>query len=175
MKLSPDYDSQHLVRTTLAAASFVLLAAGCGGGTKAEEAPTPAATAAAPTASPTPVALPYTKNPECKPFPVYAQNRWLPYGTIIRRSPSILADKIGSYGPNEVIAVDGEFTGTEDVYADNPEPWNSRDWFHVANNGGGYVTWAGVRATPTENDPTLKADGGPQAPEPAECRTAPPQ
>jgi len=106
----------------------------------------------------------------CAPYEVYAQNRWQPYGASLRPAPNPLSPKIGSYGPNEVIAVNGWVHGVV-AYPTNPPPFNSDLWFHVAD-GSGWVSFAGVRAVPTPQDPTGQATGGPPAPVPGVCAGA---
>jgi hypothetical protein len=59
----------------------------------------------------------------CETFRVYSQNRFEPYGTAIREEPDVLSDKLGSFAPNEVIAVDGWYDSGEAIYPTNPEPW----------------------------------------------------
>ena len=105
----------------------------------------------------------------CEKFAVYAQNRWAPYGTAVRTQPDVLAPKEDkSFAPNEVIAVDGWVHTSQPAYPTNTPPWNSDVWFHVANFDG-WVSFAGVRAEPTAQDPTGRADGGPAAPTTQDC------
>lgn len=104
----------------------------------------------------------------CEAFTVFAQNRWAPLGTAVRAEPFGVAEKVGSFAPNELIAVDG-WVRTRAPYPSNSEPWNSDKWFHLENNAG-WVSFAGVRADPTTPDPTgFDEDGGRPAPTPDEC------
>lgn len=102
---------------------------------------------------------PETEGGGCDKFSVYAQNRWEPLGTAIRKEPDVLSEKIGGFAPNEVIAVNGWYDSGEPTYPTNSEPWNSSDWFRLANQEG-WVSFAGVRGEPTSPDPTGQADGG---------------
>jgi hypothetical protein len=77
----------------------------------------------------------------CGAFVVYAQNRWEPYGAAIRAEPSVRAKQIGSYDPNQVIAVDG-WVHAEVAYPTNSAPYNSDVWFHLANEPG-WVSFGG--------------------------------
>jgi hypothetical protein len=104
----------------------------------------------------------------CTPFHVYAQNRWLPYGTAVRTGPSPDNKVIGNRDPNQLITVDGWVHGVV-PYPHNSPPWNNDKWFHLAD-GAGWVSFAGVRAVPTAPDPTLSADGGMPAPTRAACQ-----
>jgi hypothetical protein len=97
----------------------------------------------------------------CTPFRVFAQNRWYPYGAAIRSAPSITAKQISNRDPNQSLAVNGWVHGTV-AYRTNTPPWNNDIWFHLAD-GGGWVSFAGVRAAPVSQDPTGQADGGPPA------------
>jgi hypothetical protein len=104
----------------------------------------------------------------CGAFVVYAQNRWEPYGAAIRAEPSVRAKQIGSYDPNQVIAVDG-WVHAEVAYPTNSAPYNSDVWFHLANEPG-WVSFGGVRGTPTTRDPTgLDRNGGQPAPLSVAC------
>jgi hypothetical protein len=107
----------------------------------------------------------------CAPFQVFAQNRWDPIGTSVRMQPNILSDKNGSFAPNESISVDGWVHGRP-AYPTNPAPWNSDIWYHLTD-GAGWVSFAGVRASPTGYDPTgLSSDGGPAVAVSASCEGA---
>lgn len=91
----------------------------------------------------------------CETFGVYAQNRFEPYGTAIREEPDVLSDKVGSFEPNEVIAVDGWYDSGEPIYPTNPEPWNSSVWLRIDyDNQEGWVSFPGVRAAPSSPDET---------------------
>ena len=106
----------------------------------------------------------------CETFRVVAQNRWDPFGASVRVGPDPLSEKVGSYGPNELVPVDG-WVHSEIAYPTNAPPWDSDIWFHLAD-GTGWVSFAAVRELPTEPDPTLRADGGPPPPTPATCQGA---
>jgi hypothetical protein len=97
----------------------------------------------------------------CEPFQVFAQNRWDPVGTTIRAEPSVLSTQIGSFPPNMSISVNGWVHGRP-AYPTNEAPWNNDVWYHLTD-GAGWVSFAGVRATPVAHDPTGLADGGPAA------------
>lgn len=103
----------------------------------------------------------------CPKYQVFAQNRWAPLGTAIRAQPNVLSTQIGSYPGNMSIAVNGWVYGRA-AYPTNTPPWNSNIWFHLAD-GAGWVSFPGVRATPTSPDPTGRANGGDSAPAPATC------
>lgn len=104
----------------------------------------------------------------CDPFTVHAQNRWRPYGAAVRAAPYAAAKKVGGYESNELISVDG-WVRTRAPYPTNNPPWNSDVWFHLSDDTG-WVSFAGVRADPTPQDPTgMDPDGGRPAPTPAEC------
>lgn len=107
----------------------------------------------------------------CAPFQVYAQNRWAPYGTAIREQPNVLSTQVGSEPGNMSLSVNGWVYGRA-AYPTNTPPWNSSVWYHLAD-GAGWVSFPGVRATPTAPDPTgLSKDGGAPAPTPANCQAA---
>jgi hypothetical protein len=57
----------------------------------------------------------------------------------------------GRQRPNQPITVDG-WVRERTPYPSNQPPWDSDVWFHVSDNSG-WVTFAGVRATPTTPDP----------------------
>jgi|GEM_PF-2955718 len=97
----------------------------------------------------------------CKPFVVYAQNRWTPVGAAERDKPDRSAQKIDGYDGNETITVDGWVHTGVAVYPNNQPPFNNDVWFHDANKPHGFIGFAGVRAELTTPDPTLQADGGP--------------
>jgi hypothetical protein len=66
------------------------------------------------------------------------------------------------------IAVD-EWVHSRPAYPTNSAPWNSDVWFHLADNSG-WVSFAGVRATPVKHDPTGEdPDGGTPAPTSGRC------
>lgn len=106
----------------------------------------------------------------CARFQVFAQNRWAPLGAAIRAQPSVLSTQVGSFPGNMSIAVNGWVYGAV-AYPTNTPPWNSDIWFHLAD-GSGWVSFAGIRATPTSPDPTGHANGGDPAPAPASCEGA---
>jgi hypothetical protein len=96
----------------------------------------------------------------CEPFRVYAQNRWEPYGTVRRAAPDPAGVRIGGYSPNEQFYVDG-WVHARVAYPTNRPPFDSDVWFHVADPSGGWVSFAGVRATPINRDPSGLGEGGP--------------
>jgi hypothetical protein len=106
----------------------------------------------------------------CPKFQVFAQNRWAPLGTAIRAQPNVLSTQVGSYPGNMSIAVNGWVYGRA-AYPTNTPPWNSNVWFHLAD-GAGWVSFGGVRATPTSPDPTGIANGGNPAPASTTCEGA---
>lgn len=106
----------------------------------------------------------------CATYQVFAQNRWAPVGTAIREQPNVLSTQVGSYPGNMSIAVNGWVYGRA-AYPTNTPPWNSNIWFHLAD-GAGWVSFPGVRDTPTSIDPTGHADGGDPPPTPAACEGA---
>jgi len=104
----------------------------------------------------------------CSPYVLYAQNRWNPYGASVRAEPRVAAAKISSFGPNEVVVVDG-WIHSRVASPTNREPFNNDIWFHLANQPG-WVSFAGIRGVPTTQDPTgLDPDGGQPAPAPTIC------
>jgi hypothetical protein len=103
-------------------------------------------------------------------YQVFAQNRWAPLGAATREQPNVLSTQVGSYPGNMSIAVNGWVYGRA-AYPTNTSPWNSNIWFHLAD-GAGWLSFAGVRATPTSPDPTGLANGGDPAPTPAACEGA---
>lgn len=111
------------------------------------------------------------KKDGCDPYVVYAQNRWTPVGAAVRSQPTPEAAKIGGFAPNEIISVNGWFIG-EVAYPTNRPPYNSDKWFRVSykiDGQEGWVSYAGVRGTPTEFDPSGQADGGQPGLTPPEC------
>ncbi|MBB5874614.1 hypothetical protein F4553_008048 [Allocatelliglobosispora scoriae] len=104
----------------------------------------------------------------CAAFRVHAQNRWEPYGTRKLVAPDILARQVGGYAPNQVIAVNGWVHGSV-AYPFNPPPFNNDVWYHTADDTG-WVSFAGVRNVPTEQDPSGHSpDGGAPVPVAAAC------
>ena len=106
----------------------------------------------------------------CDEFDVIVQNRWDPLGAAIRPAPDVDSGKVGSFGGNDKVEVDG-WVETEPAYPNNGEPWNSDVWFHL-EDGLGWLSFAAVRGEETTYDPTGLEDGGKPAPTPAECETA---
>jgi hypothetical protein len=106
----------------------------------------------------------------CPAFQVFAQNRWAPLGAAIRAQPNVLSTQVGSYPGNMSIAVNGWIYGAV-AYPTNTAPWNNNVWFHLAD-GAGWVSFVGVRATPTSPDPTGHANGGDPAPTSSACEGA---
>lgn len=99
---------------------------------------------------------------------VYAQNRWTPVGAAVREHPNVDAEKIDSISPNVPFIVDG-WVSTSIPYPYNSPPFDSDVWLH-RKSGGGWVSFAGVRAVPTDFDPTLRSsDGGIPVPLPESC------
>lgn len=104
----------------------------------------------------------------CDAFQVFAQNRWDPVGTVVRASPNVTANRVGSFRPNYSITVNG-WVHSRPAYPTNTSPWNSDVWFHLADNSG-RVSFPGVRATPVAHDPTgLSKFGGTPAPTARRC------
>jgi hypothetical protein len=105
----------------------------------------------------------------CAPFQVYAQNRWAPYGSVIRTAPMVNAKRVASYVGNYSISVNGWLHASV-AYVTNEPPFNNDVWFHLTD-GSGWVSFAGVRAVPTSQDPTgLNRDGGKPAPLSPKCQ-----
>ena len=116
---------------------------------------------------------------DCDPYEVFAQNRWSPQGAAVRAEPDIASAKVGSFGGNEVITVEG-WRHTKPAYPTNPRLWQGDVWFTVSNpapyfykDNGDNIVWvnsAAVRAQPTEFDPTSRSrDGGKPVRTPEEC------
>lgn len=93
----------------------------------------------------------------CAVRTVFAQGRWQPLGAVVRAAPRPNADVVDAVGPNEVLAVDGWVVGAV-PYPHNPAPWNSAIWFHLADETG-WVSFASVRATPTDNTSATPISG----------------
>ncbi len=104
----------------------------------------------------------------CSPFGIYAQNHWPPYGAAVRTAPNITSKQIAGRDPNQSIAVGGWVHGAV-AYSTNQRPWNSDIWLHLAD-GAGWVSFASIRALPTDPDPTLRDNGGPPAPTTPGCQ-----
>lgn len=103
----------------------------------------------------------------CEAFNLYAQNQFDPLGTKIWDAPSPTADSHRGFSPNELIAVDG-WVRTRSPYPPNSPPWDSDVWFHLANDAG-WVTFAGVRADPTDPSAGNFAEGSSPAPTDPAC------
>jgi hypothetical protein len=104
----------------------------------------------------------------CDAFQVYAQNRWQPYGAVVRAQPNINS-KVESHLPgNFAIDVNG-WVHSRPAYPTNTAPWNSDVWFHMADDSG-WVSFPGVRAAPVGEDPTGQSpQGGIPVPTSATC------
>jgi hypothetical protein len=98
----------------------------------------------------------------CGGYQLYAQNRWNPVGASIRRAPDPLSAKVGGFGANEIVAVNG-WIHAKVTYPNNPSPWDSDVWFHLADNRG-WISFAGLRAAPSDYDPTGRSANGGIAP-----------
>ena len=121
--------------------------------------------------SPTPASAVAGMSGGCAGFQVFAQNRWQPYGTAIRAQPNVLSQLIGTEPGNFSLSVNGWVYGRA-PYPTNTPPWNSGVWYHLAD-GAGWVSFAGVRATPSSEDPTgLSKYGGDPAPTSKDCQGA---
>ena len=94
---------------------------------------------------------------DCDRFPVYAQGRWPPMGTAVRSEPTRAAPQTDSVQPNVIISVDG-WVRSDAPYPTNPAPWNENVWFRLTDRSG-WVSFAGVRASPSHADGT---EGGGQ-------------
>lgn len=106
----------------------------------------------------------------CPAYRIYSQRRWEPYGVRIRYSPYPNARTLSDVGfaPNADIWVDG-WVHTQPLAPTDQAPFNSDIWFHLSD-GRGWIPYAGVRALPTDADPTGgHGDGGTPAPTPAAC------
>ncbi len=107
----------------------------------------------------------------CTPFQVFAQNRWQPYGTAIRAQPNVLSELVGTDPGNFSLSVNGWVYGRP-PYPTNTPPWNSGVWYHLTD-GAGWVSFAGVRSTPSSQDPAgLSKYGGNPAPTSRSCEGA---
>lgn len=104
----------------------------------------------------------------CAAFRVFAQNRWYPYGAAVRTAPLITAKQIASRDPNQSLSVNG-WVHSDVAYPTNRPPWNSDVWYHLAD-GAGWVSFAGVRATPVTRDPSGLGPGGPPPPIDPHCQ-----
>lgn len=90
------------------------------------------------------------------PLSGFAQGRWRPTGTAIREQPNVLSTQVGGFPAKLSISVNG---WVRPAYPTNTAPWNSGVWFH-RTDGGGWVSFPGVRAYPVKFDPTGLANGG---------------
>lgn len=100
---------------------------------------------------------------------VVAQNRYTPVGTAVRAEPDVDSKKIDSISPNIPFMVDG-WVHASVAYPNNPPPFDSDVWLHK-KTGGGWVSYAGVRAVPTDHDETGHSpDGGIPAALPEACQ-----
>lgn len=117
----------------------------------------------------------------CKPFTVYAQNRFLAdpedptsgYGAAGRAEPDMNSEKITSFAGHTVLTATGYVEVDTPAYPTNPEAVDGDHWFIVKTGDGTvYVSDAGVRAGPTENDPTggRSSDLGPIVPLDPACK-----
>ena len=97
---------------------------------------------------------------------VFAQNQWTPVGAAVRKEPNIDSKKIDGISPNIPFTVDG-WVHSSVAYEHNQPPFDSDVWLH--RKSGGWVSFAGVRAAPTQFDPTLIGDGQFPAPLPEDC------
>lgn len=104
----------------------------------------------------------------CAPFNLHTQNQFDPVGTKIWSAPVPTADSFRGFSPNEVITVDG-WVRTRTPYPTNTPPWNSDAWFHL-KNGAGWVTFAGVRSTPTDPSDGNYGAGSSPAPLDPDCQ-----
>lgn len=86
------------------------------------------------------------------------------------RAAERAVEQVGSYPGNMSIAVNGWVHGRT-AYPANTRPWNSNVWFHLAD-GAAWVSFPGVRATPTSHDHTGVVNGGYPAPTPSRCTGA---
>lgn len=104
----------------------------------------------------------------CDAFQIYTQNRWQPYGAVVRAQPNVdsrIEDKLSG---NFAIHVNG-WVHSRAAYPTNTAPWNSDVWFHLADDSG-WVSFPGVRATPVQQDPTgTSPSGGVPVPTTAAC------
>lgn len=105
----------------------------------------------------------------CGSYTIYAQGRWDPLGAALRAKPDGNAKKVGGFGANEPIVVNGWVHGGSTLYPNNPAPYDNDIWFHLANDSG-WVSFGGTRAEPVDRDPTDRnPDGGVPAPTPQDC------
>lgn len=104
----------------------------------------------------------------CQRFSVFAENRWLPVGAVVRAAPSRSARQVGFYAANSLIPIDG-WVRTQAALPSNKPPFDSDVWFHQADNEG-WVSYAAVRADPTTTDTTgFSSDGGRPVPADPSC------
>ena len=103
----------------------------------------------------------------CGVFQVHAQNQFDPLGTKIWEEPYPDAESSGGFAPNQTFNVDG-WVRTRPAYPTNSDPWNSDAWFHLANDAG-WVSFAGVRADPTDPDDGNYGAGSSPVPLDSDC------
>ena len=96
----------------------------------------------------------------CDRFAVYAQGRWDPMGAAIRTEPARAAPRVRGVQPNVLISVDG-WVRSDAPYPTNPDPWNENVWFRLTDRTG-WVSFAGVRASPSHEGQTDGPAGGGQ-------------
>jgi hypothetical protein len=106
----------------------------------------------------------------CKPYQVYAQNRWAPLGATVRSQPNVLSTSMTTFPGNMSLSVNGWVHGRA-AYPTNTPPFDNDIWFHLTD-GIGWVSFGGVRALPTSIDASGTADGGSPAPAPHACEGA---
>jgi hypothetical protein len=104
----------------------------------------------------------------CDAFQVYVQNRWQPYGGVVRAEPNIDSNVESKLPGNFAVDVNG-WVHSRAAYPTNTAPWNSDVWFHLADESG-WVSFPGVRAAPVQQDPTgISPYGGIPVPTTAAC------
>jgi hypothetical protein len=103
----------------------------------------------------------------CATFSLFAQNQFDPSGAVTRSSPTPAARKLGSFGPNASVLVDGWVRGKPAIPNGMP-PLDSDIWFHLANNSG-WVAFPAVRAVPTEQKRSGQQTPQALAPTPRSC------
>jgi hypothetical protein len=104
----------------------------------------------------------------CDAFQMYAQNRWEPYGVVVRAEPNLNSKIESTFPGNFVLSVNG-WVHSRPAYPTNTAPWNSDIWFHMADDSG-WVSFPGVRATPVNHDQSgVSPFGGTPVPTSASC------
>lgn len=120
----------------------------------------------------------------CAPFEIFAQNRFAVdpvthtgYGAALRDLPDIDSEKVGSVAGNDTMMVNGWVYDSGSVDPNNPPELENGVWFRLSKRVGGKVVWVsyrGVRAEPTEQDPSgISNQLGPLAPTPDACELSP--